>query len=289
VVSHDREFLNMCVNRIAYIHNHVIDCYSGNYDDFERARAERIAQQAQAFQQQQKHIAHMEDFVRRFRAKATKAKQAQSRIKALDRLTRIAPLYMEDGHYQLQIDAPERCPDVLLKVTDMSFGYDGKQLFEHVNLCLQAGTRIALMGPNGAGKSTLIKLLVGELEPSSGQVEIAPDIRIGYFAQHQLEQPEWIKTPLQHLQQLAPKETTLTLRTFLGRFGLAADSEDRPIMTFSGGEKSRLALALLAWQRPHLLLLDEPTNHLDLDMRDALTLALEDYAGSVVLVSHDRS
>ncbi|MDV6345580.1 ABC-F family ATP-binding cassette domain-containing protein [Nitrosomonas sp. Is37] len=289
VVSHDREFLNTCVNRIAHIHNRIIDSYGGNYDDFERTRAERIAQQTQAFQQQQRYIAHMEDFVRRFRAKATKAKQAQSRIKALERLARIVPLHVDDGHYQLQLNAPEQGPDVLLKVEDMGFGYGGQMLFQHVNLFLRAGMRIALMGPNGAGKSTLIKLLTAELKSSVGRVEIASDIGIGYFAQHQLEKLEGSMTPLQHLQQLAPKETTLTLRAFLGRFGLAADSEDRPVMTFSGGEKSRLALALLAWQRPHLLLLDEPTNHLDLDMRDALMLALEEYTGSVILVSHDRS
>lgn len=289
VVSHDREFLNMCVNRIAYMHHCTIDSYSGNYDDFERARAERLMQQTQAYEQQQKHIAHMEDFVRRFRAKATKAKQAQSRIKALERLTRIMPLYTEDGHYQLQLEAPERSPDVLLKMEGVSFGYGEKILFQHVNLFLRTGMRIALMGPNGAGKSTLLKLLLAELDPVAGQVDIAQNIRIGYFAQHQLEKLDGTRTPLQHLQQLAPKETALALRTFLGRFGLATDSEDRPVMTFSGGEKSRLALALLAWQRPHLLLLDEPTNHLDLDMRDALMLALEQYSGSVILVSHDRS
>src|SRR5574340_461371 len=196
LVSHDREFLNACVSRIAHVHDHIIDSYAGNYDDFEQARAERIAQQNEAHRQQQTKIAHLEDFVRRFRAKATKAKQAQSRLKALERLERIAPVHVADGHFELEIESPERSPDTLLRTEKMGFAYGDRVLFRDVDLVLRAGARIALLGPNGAGKSTLIKLLAGELRPTTGRLETAPDIRIGYFAQHQLEKLDGTASPL---------------------------------------------------------------------------------------------
>ncbi|EMR12183.1 glutathione-regulated potassium-efflux system ATP-binding protein [Methylophaga lonarensis MPL] len=286
VISHDRDFLDRVVTHIAHIEQQRIKLYSGNYSDFEIARAEHLANQQAAHQKQQREIAHIRSFVTRFKAKATKARQAQSRIKALERMELIAPAHV-DSPFHFEFLPPSRLTNPLITLEKASVGYQ-TPLLENLNLNLAPGDRIGLLGPNGAGKSTLIKLIAGELPALSGKRKEARDIRIGYFAQHQLEQLSSEDSALKHLQRLDPKATEQALRNFLGGFGFDGDDALNPVAPFSGGEKARLVLAILVYQRPALLLLDEPTNHLDLEMRLALTLALQDFEGALVVVSHDR-
>ncbi len=287
LISHDRDVLDNVADHIAHIDQCHITLYSGHYSAFEEQRAARLALQQAAFEKQQREIAHLESFITRFRAKATKARQAQSRIKALERMERIAAAHV-DSPFEFSFVEPERLPNPLLAVEKVAAGYAGRRVLENVNLVIGSGARLGLLGPNGAGKSTLIKLLAGVLPPLAGQIETGQGLSIGYFAQHQLEQlrPDW--SPLRHLQQSEQRASDQQLRDFLGGFGFAGERALDPVAPFSGGEKARLALALLIWQRPNLLLLDEPTNHLDLDMRHALTLALQDYPGALIVVSHDR-
>ncbi len=287
LISHDRDVLDNVADHIAHIDQRGITLYPGNYSAFEDQRAARLALHQAAFAKQQREIAHLESFITRFRAKATKARQAQSRIKALERMERIAAAHV-DSPFTFSFAEPDRLPNPLLAVEKVAAGYGERRVLDHVNLVIGSGARLGLLGPNGAGKSTLIKLLAGVLPPLAGQIEAGQGLSIGYFAQHQLEQlrPDW--SPLRHLQQPNERATDQQLRDFLGGFGFAGEQALAPVAPFSGGEKARLALALLIWQRPNLLLLDEPTNHLDLDMRHALTLALQDYSGALIVVSHDR-
>lgn len=287
IISHDRDFLDRVVTHVAHIEQQRIKLYTGNYSDFELARAEHLANQQAAHQKQQREIAHMRSFVTRFKAKATKARQAQSRIKALERMELIAPAHV-DSPFHFSFLPPTRLTTPLLTLDKAAVGYAETPLIDKVELSLAPGDRIALLGPNGAGKSTLIKLIAGVLAPLSGKRKEAKDIRIGYFAQHQLEQLRPEDTPLRHLQRLDPKATEQELRDFLGGFGFHGDKALDKVAPFSGGEKARLVLAILVYQRPALLLLDEPTNHLDLEMRLALTVALQEFDGALVVVSHDR-
>jgi ATP-binding cassette subfamily F protein 3 len=265
--------------------------YTGNYSAFEEQRAAQLAQQQSLFERQQREIRHMMSFVERFRAKASKARQAQSRLKALERMERIAPAHV-DSPFEFAFLAPQKLPRPLLALEQQSVGYGERVVLQSLNMTIAPGARIALLGRNGAGKSTLMKLLAGELEARAGKRTEARDLRIGYFAQHQLEQLEITESPLQHLRrhggEAAARSTEQELRSFLGGFGFSGDRVFEPVGPFSGGEKARLVLALVSFRRPNLLLLDEPTNHLDLEMRQALAVALQDYEGAVVLVAHDR-
>jgi len=288
LISHDRDFLDAIVNHIAHIEQQTLTLYRGGYSDFERQRAEKLALQQAMFEKQQRKVAHLQSYIDRFRVQATKARQAQSRIKALERMEMISAAHV-DSQFSFEFRAPVAAPDPLLVLDGMSVGYGNQPLISNIELTVRPGERIGLLGKNGAGKTTLIKLLAHELAPISGKRVEGKDLNIGYFAQHQLEQLRPDDSPLQHMMKLDPLTREQEHLNYLGGFDFKGDMARAPCANFSGGEKSRLALALLIWTRPNLLLLDEPTNHLDLEMRHALTLALQDFEGGVILVSHDRA
>ncbi|PNS09337.1 ABC-F family ATP-binding cassette domain-containing protein [Solilutibacter silvestris] len=288
VISHDREFLDNVTTHILHLHDGKAKLYVGNYTAFERQRAEHLRQQQIAFEKEQVERVHLQKFIDRFRAKASKATQAQSRMKRLEKLAGTEAVRAERS---LHIDFPEpaRMPNSLLSLRHVDAGY-GKDavILRDVGFVLEAGDRIGLLGANGAGKSTLVKTLVGDLAPVSGERSAHPDLAIGYFAQHTVESLVAGTSPIDHLKEIAPTTSTQEFRNFLGRWQFPGDRAFEVIDTFSGGEKARLALALIAWRKPNLLLLDEPTNHLDLEMREALAEALSDFDGAIVMVSHDR-
>ncbi len=287
LISHDRDFLDQTVDRIVNLEGQKLVLYVGNYSAYERQKAERLAQQQLAFEKQQVRVAEIEDFVRRFRAKASKAKQAQSRLKELERMESIAPAHI-DSPFHFAIPCYDKVSTPLVGLQQARLGYGARALFEQLNLTLLPGMRIGLLGFNGAGKSTLVKAFTGDLTPLAGERVSGEHLRIGYFAQHQLQALDLDATPALHLQRLSPKASDQEIRNFLGGFGFNGELALSKVRPFSGGEKARLALAIIAWQKPNLLLLDEPTNHLDLEMRHALTVALQAFEGAVVVVSHDR-
>jgi ATP-binding cassette subfamily F protein 3 len=287
VVSHDREFLDHVVSHVLHIADADAELFAGNVSSFERKRAERMSQQQIAHERQQIERARLQRFVDRFKAQATKARQAQSRVKALERMTEIAAVRVESG-IEFEFAKPDALPDPLLTLDDAALGYAERRIIDKLRLSLRPGDRIGLLGANGAGKSTLIKTIAGTLAPLAGRRQTNKGLAIGYFAQHQVEQLDSAATPVQHLLRLQPALGEQSARDFLGNFGFAGERALADVGGFSGGEKARLALALIVFERPNLLLLDEPTNHLDIDTREALAEALQDFAGAVVLVAHDR-
>ncbi len=288
LISHDRDFLDAIVDHIIHIENAQVTLYTGNYSTFEQTRAERLAQQQQAFEKQEATKAHLQKYIDRFKAQATKARQAQSRIKQLERMQELSAAHV-DNPFTFSFREPTRMSSPLLRLDHVTAGYNGTIIINNVNLQITPDSRIGLLGMNGAGKSTLIKTLTGYLPPIKGERIQSELLNLGYFAQHQMDALDGEATPMLQLQRIAGKKNSdATLRAFLGSFGFSGERIDTPSESFSGGERARLALALIVWLKPNVLILDEPTNHLDLDMRHALTMALQDFEGAVVLVSHER-
>ena len=288
IISHDRDFLNATTTQTVELSDQKLTLYGGNYDFYQAERARRLAQQQAAYLKQQAQIKHLQSFIDRFKAKATKAVQAQSRMKALDKLERIAPAHFDSG-FSFEFDSPAHLPNPLLQLDKADLGYGGEPVLNGIDLSLESGARYGLLGVNGSGKSTFIKTLAGELNVLSGRIVRSDKLNIGYFAQHQLDTLRPDQSPLWHIQKLSPDVREQEIRNFLGSFNFVGDAALQKTEPFSGGEKARLALAMIVWQKPNLLLLDEPTNHLDLDMRHALTLALQSFQGALIVVSHDRS
>ena len=287
LISHDRDFIDSTCQGIVHIEHKKLNTYKGNYSGFERQRAERLAQQQANYEKQQVRKAEINDFVRRFRAKATKAKQAQSRLKELARMEDIAPAHI-DSPFNFSFPEPDKFSDPLLNLSHAHLGYGEKPIVNNVNISIHPGSRIGLLGANGAGKSTLIKSLASEIKLLAGEFTKGENLKLGYFSQHQLEALDLDASPILHLQRLSPKAREQDIRNFLGGFNFHGDMALSSIRHFSGGEKARLAMAIVVWQKPNLLLLDEPTNHLDLEMCHALTVALQAFEGAVIVVSHDR-